>query len=406
MIIIAIFYQGETGHKERMASTETNVVRLGLMGAGGRLQTVLRLLLAEAPAGRLRVAAVYDPDPGAIRALRKNFGSGFEEMATEEALSSHPGLDWILIGSWNAFHAGQAVSALQAGKNVFCEKPLATTLEDCLAVRNAVEKSGRIFSFGLVLRYSPHYQKIRELAAGGKIGKLVSFEFNETLSFNHGGYIFGNWRRYHLHSGGHLLEKCCHDLDLAHWIIGSLPRKVASFGGRDFFTPENERHIARIGPNPQGKPAYGTWKDPHRTNPFGEGADIVDNQVAILQYANGVRATFHTNCNAGLPERRFYLCGTEGSIRADAVTGRIEWQAIGHDSRMEEINLGHAGAHAGGDEVMARALVETILHGKDPLATVRHGIESSLAAFALDRAMKEEKIIDLLPEWEKCGIRI
>jgi predicted dehydrogenase len=261
-----------------------------------------------------------------------------------------------------------------------------------------------VFAFGLVLRYSPLYGKIHELVATGRIGRIISFEFNETLGFNHGGYIFGNWRRRNANAGSHLLEKCCHDLDLVNWITGSLPVRVASFGGRDFFVPANAPYVERIGPNAEGKPAYGTWSDPGRVSPFSEGADIVDNQVAILQYANGVRATFHTNCNAGLPERRMYLCGTEGSLRGDAWTGIIELQRIGHDSKVERIDTGAGGGHAGGDEVMAQGLAGTLLEGRAPLASVEEGLQSCAAAFAIDQALEEKRVVDLDAWWKTAGI--
>jgi predicted dehydrogenase len=405
-IIIIIFYQFELPHKKNfMNAAVATPVRLGLIGSGGRLQGIVRRLLDEAPAGSIQVTAAYDPDPGSIQSLRNGLGPAFEEMGSEEGVARHPEVDWVFIGSWNVFHARQAIAALQAGKNVFCEKPLATTLNDCLAIRDAAKKSGRVFSFGLVLRYSPHYQKINELVATGKIGEIISLEFNETLGFNHGGYIFGNWRRNTVHAGSHLLEKCCHDLDLANWIVGSLPVCVASFGGKDFFLPKNEHHIRRIGPDSSGKPAYGAWPDPHGVAPFSEGADIVDNQVVILQYANGARATFHTNCNAGIPERRFYICGTEGAIRADAITGRIEWQRIGHGTRLEQVDMGHAGGHAGGDEAMTKALAGTLLEGKEPLASVEDGVRSCVVAFAIDQAMSEMKVVDLDPWWKASGIR-
>jgi predicted dehydrogenase len=381
-------------------------VRLGLIGTGGRLRGVVRRLLETAPRGSIRVTAAFDPDPGAIESLRGEVNPGFQAMATEEEVARHSGVDWVFIGSWNVHHARQALAALQAGKHVFCEKPLATTLDDCLAVREAVRKSGRTFAFGLVLRYSPHYQKVHELLAGGKIGQLVSFEFNETLGFNHGGYFFGNWRRHSAHGGSALLEKCCHDLDLANWMTGSLPVAVASFAGTDFFVPANAHHIERIGPSASGKPAYGTWDDPHRVNPFAGGADIADNQVVILQYANGVRATFHLNCNAGIQERRFYLCGTEGTIRADAITARIECQRIGHDTRAQLIDSGHAGSHSGGDEVMTQALVETLLEGKKPLASVDEGIQSCVVAFAIDEAAREKKVVHLAPRWKAAGVQL
>ena len=80
------------------------------------------------------------------------------------------------------------VAAIEAGKHVVCEKPLATTLDDCEAIRAAARRSpGGIFFFGLVLRYSPFYRRVKQLLEDGEIGRIVSFEFNETLPFFHGG---------------------------------------------------------------------------------------------------------------------------------------------------------------------------------------------------------------------------
>jgi predicted dehydrogenase len=368
-------------------------VRLGLMGCGQRLRSVVEALLL-AGGDRIEVAAVYDPDPGSQAEAFSAFGSGIVNCASEEELATLSSLDWIFVGSPNTHHARQSALALRAGKNVFCEKPLAIDLEDCLTVREAVRETGRTFAFGLVLRYSPHYQKIRDLVHSGVIGNLISFEFNETLPFNHGGYIFGNWRRQRAVAGTHLLEKCCHDLDIANWITESRPRRAASFGGRDFFIPVHESHISRIGPNTEGLPAYQTWPDPHRVNPFSEGADIVDNQVIIMEYENGVRATFHTNCNAGIPERRFYLCGTEGSLRADACTGQIEWKRIGHETRMEQFETKIKHSHAGGDAVMAQGLADTLLRNEPPLASVDEGVLACITASGVDSAMDSGKITD------------
>jgi predicted dehydrogenase len=375
----------------------TSPVKIGVLGCGMRLRYVLRNLLNAAPSGRIQVTAACDPSPGSLRALREELGISFAEEPGEEALVKRPDVDWIFIGSWNSQHARQAIAALLAGKHVFCEKPLATTLEDCLAIRDAAKKSGRVFAFGLVLRYSPFYQKLHEIVSSGRLGKLISFEFNETIGFNHGGYIFGNWRRNSKNSGSHLLEKCCHDLDLANWIIDSLPVRVASFGGLDFYVPANAKHVERVGPNADGKSAYQTWADPDRISPFAEGTDIIDNQVAILEYANGVRATFHTNCNAGILERRFYICGSEGALRGDAITGLIEVQRIGHEAKPEKIDLGIAGGHAGGDEIMAASLVETLLNGKPPLASVDEGVRSCAVAIAIDQAMHEGRVVSLSP---------
>jgi len=387
---------------ELQGMDSTSRVRIGLIGVGRRMSAVVHHLIQAAP-GRIEVAAVFDPAIHAQQGAREQFGASLTIAPSEEAILSDPSIEWVFIGSMNHQHAGQAIRALQAGKHVFCEKPLATNLSDCLAVRREALRSGRIFSFGLVLRYAPHYQKIRELIQSGAIGRLISFEFNETLTFNHGGYIFGNWRRNRDLAGTHLLEKCCHDLDLANWITGQRPVRVASFGGRDFFIPGERRQVERIGPDAKGRPAYSGWHDPEGVDPFSPGASIVDNQVVILEYSGGTRATFHTNCNAAMNERRFYLCGSEGTLRADAMTGVIEIARIGHGEKPQTILSGSSGGHAGGDEVMAQGLAATLLEGRPPLATVDDGILACIAAFGIDQALDSGQVVDLRPMWDRLA---
>ena len=132
---------------------------------------------------------------------------------------------------------------------------------------------------------------MRSLIDEGAIGDLVSFEFNETLNVDHGAYIFGNWRREREHAGTHILEKCCHDLDLANWLAGSLPVRVASFGGKDIYRPDRnalqDEARARLG----DRSPYSKWRDARSVDPFSDGVSIFDNQVVILEYAAGVRAT-------------------------------------------------------------------------------------------------------------------
>ena len=374
----------------------THPIGIGLYGCGARALRVAGHVLAAAES-RVRVTAVFDPDAASIDRARPELGQNFTACASEEDLAAHPDVNWVFVASPNVHHARQAIGALRAGKNVFCEKPLATTLGDCLAVRAAVRETGRMFAFGLVLRYSPLYRKLHTLVADGAIGRLVSFEFNETLDFHHGGYIFGNWRRRRAEAGTHLLEKCCHDLDLANWLTGSRPRRVAGFGGRGVFLPENAGQADRIGPDAAGRPAYQAWEDRHRVSPFSPGADIFDHQVAIIEYANGVRACFHTNCHAGIPERRFSLCGTEGALRADAVTGIIEWQRIGQRCPRERFETGVAGGHAGGDARMGEGLVRTMLFGDPPLSTVDDGVLAASTAFLIDEATDTGRVVEAGP---------
>ena len=103
-----------------------------------------------------------------------------------------PSVHWVAVNSPNAVHASQIIASLESGRHVFCEKPLAPKFEDCLKVRDALLRSGCKFFFGLVLRSSQFYRRIKELLDSGEIGEIISFEFNETLPFQHGGFIMGD----------------------------------------------------------------------------------------------------------------------------------------------------------------------------------------------------------------------
>jgi predicted dehydrogenase len=335
----------------------------------------------------VKVSSIFDPDSGSVARAREVFPDLVEHESFEDLLDD-PETEWIFIGSLNSLHSTQAVAAIEAGKHVFCEKPLATTLEDCLRIEDAVRKHpDRHFFFGLVLRYSPHYRRIKEILETGAIGRIVSFEFNETLPPHHGGYIHGNWRRHRTLAGSHMLEKCCHDLDLANWLVDSRPVRAASFGGLDVFIPALAGQEKEFDGRDEGGPSvYHVWTDPHGTSPFNDDKDIVDNQVAVIEYQNGVRACFHTNCHALLPERRFSICATRGALRADALAGTLEWRRIGSDEIHREFT-GEGGSHAGGDEIMVRALLETITRGTEPLAGVAEGLASARAAFLIDQAL-------------------
>ncbi len=379
---------------------------IGLIGCGGRLRNVVRGLLKATP--EVEILALCDPNPISIHTAQKFFNPAAKVYEDYRDLVRDPAVEWVMIGSWNCFHAEQAIAAFQAGKHVFCEKPLALSVADCLAMRDAWRSSGKQFAIGFTLRYSPHYRRIKEILAAGMIGKVISLEFNETVAFNHGGYIHADWRRKTAWAGSHLLEKCCHDLDLVNWMTESIVTRAASFGGCDFFTPANAHHMARLGKSPEGRDAFTTWSNSqirgNIINPFNADKDILDNQVAILQFASGCRATFHTNCAAGIPERRMYICGTEGSLRADVRGKQLEVQRMGFNTRIQNFQTDVTGGHGGGDEILCTSLADTMRHGAAPLASLEDGLRAAFAAFGIDEAQRTGTVVDLTPLWLQAEI--
>jgi predicted dehydrogenase len=374
---------------------------IGIIGCGERLRVVTGLLLKQASG--LRVSALSDPSSESVEKTKAAIAPDATAYEDHRDLLADPKIDWVMIGSWNCYHREHAVAALKAGKHVFCEKPLATNVEDALAIRDAVERSDRHFVLGFPLRYTKHYRKIYQLITGGAIGKIISLEFNETLDFNHGAYIHQDWRRWTRHAGTHLLEKCCHDVDIVNWCVGALPARVASFGGLRFFTPDNAYHIDRVGPNPDtGLRAYQHYRATNGS-PFRDDKDIVDHQIAIIEYQNGVKASFHTNCNAALPERRAYILGSEGTIRADLMTGRVELKRIGWDEPTT-VFPSVAGGHGGGDEVMVQKLARVMCSGAEAEEPFDQALSATLTCFAIDEALQRGEVVDLRPYWAKAGM--
>jgi len=381
--------------------------RLGLIGCGGRLTAVVKHLREECRRLDLEmpeVTLVHDPSEKMLARMEGILGleAPPRRAASVEELCTSDEVDWVMIGSWNCFHAEQAIAAFEAGKDVFCEKPLATTPEDCLAMRDAWKKSGRAFVIGFILRYSLHYRRMKDLIESGYIGRPLSMEFNETLAFAHGGYIHSDWRRKTEWAGTHLLEKCCHDLDLVNWLLASRPARVASFGGVDYFLPENRSEEERLAPF-QGRAAYLTWHrnktGEHVETPFNSDKDIIDNQVAILQYESGVRATFHTNCCTGLPERRMYIAGDRGTLRADVLAGTIEAARFGIDEKPVDFSTTASGGHGGGEQTLGQSLAACLYEGAESMTTLEDGLTSAFTAFGIDEAMATGQIVEMEKYW-------
>ena len=377
-------------------------VGIGVIGCGAMGLSLVQMVVENDP--RLKVIALYDPEQRSVDRALSELASSPKVCSDYTQLMDMSNVQWVMIASWNCYHHEQIVSAFKTGKHVFCQKPLALSVDECVSINRAWQQSGTTFSIGYTLRYSPHYQKMKELISNGHIGKIISMEFNETLDFNHGGYIMGDWRRLRENAGGHILEKCCHDIDLANWMVNSVARRVASFGGLNFFLPENAFHIDRIGPRNDGKAAYSTWDGLVDLNPFLSEKDIIDNQVVILEYENGVRATFHTNCNAAIPERRMYILGTEGAIRANLLTGDIHLQGIGFDTEIENKSLGIQDGHGNGDKFLAKELSDTMLHNKIPSVGLMEGLISTLTCIAIDAAMDSGTVVDMRTYWNKIEL--
>jgi predicted dehydrogenase len=378
-------------------SKETKMINVAVISAGGRGCGVTNNLLRDSD-GNVKVAAVFDPDKKQCEKAVELWHSPETAICEtyQEAINT-PGVDWVLVFSPNAFHKEHILAGFAAGKHVFSEKPLATSIEDCQEIFEAHRKSGLLFATGFVLRYSKLYRKAKELITSGKLGKVLSIDANENIAPDHGGYIMTNWRRLSKFAGPHILEKCCHDLDLINWFCDSLPSKIAAFGGLDYFIPENQHHMEKY-----GKDTFAAWPDPHRVDsPFTADKDLMDNQVGIMQYRNGIRVMFQATMANAIPERRMYFSCTEGTMVLELYSSTLRYKCLG-DEGETIINFG-ADGHGGGDAYIMKELYETMTTGTAPKCSGDEGLESAVVALAIDQAAQSNQMVDLKPVWKKLG---
>jgi len=199
---------------------------------------------AERHPERIRFVAVAEPDPVRRSAFQKVHGIP-GELAFESwdaMLDTKRGrlADAAFICTQDSMHHEPAVRALRQGYHVVLEKPISPDPGECRAIAEAARETGRLVRVCHVLRYTPFWQKVREVVDSGLIGRVIHYDHSENVSFWHFGhsYVRGPYRNK-AESSPLILAKTCHDLDLMHWIIGDKPQTVQSTGELTFYRPEN-----------------------------------------------------------------------------------------------------------------------------------------------------------------------
>ena len=152
---------------------------IGIIGCGKIAQ--VRHIPEYAGHPQARLSGFYDLNQERARELAEKWGgkaySSWEEMLAD------PGIDAVSICVANNAHAQLSIAAMQAGKHVLCEKPMATTLADCEAMVAAARESGKFLMIGQNQRLTKAHQKARELVESGTLGKILTFR----TTFGHGG---------------------------------------------------------------------------------------------------------------------------------------------------------------------------------------------------------------------------
>jgi predicted dehydrogenase len=363
---------------------------IAVIGLGQRIAHVLAAM--KEVGWDFAIAGYSDPAPVGLPILKEHGIEPGRAYSSAETLLKDGPFDLVMIGSPNHLHYEHLLASFAAGYPVFAEKPIVRTEEETFALAHHLAKAPPLY-IGLVMRSMPIVREVIARVDGGALGDVVSMDATEHLPPEHGGYLARNWRRREEWGGSFLLDKVCHDFDIFGRIANSRASRVASFGGKRIFDP------AHASENDAYSSFDAGWSGAN--DAFYSDMDVADHQNAIVEYANGVRLSFHSNSNVSLTERRWYIAGTKATMIADLVRNRLMFRGIQDRGKPERIDYGGrtADAHNGADQAMARDLLAA-LDGRAAFpVTPQDSMEAGLTVMAIDRAMREGTLIDCAKMW-------
>lgn len=203
-----------------MKKIKIGSVGLGRLGYEHAVNIATKISQAE-------LTALCDIDAARVDKVADELGVPYR-YTDFEAMCQNPELDAIVIVSPSALHPEQIALALQHGKHVFSDKPLGTTIEQCLVAEQAVAKHpDQVFMLGFMRRFDPSYIDAKARIDRGELGRviLVRSYSQDPIASIEGTLKFAQW------SGGQFLDMCVHDIDLVRWFTGSEPKQVWGIGG-------------------------------------------------------------------------------------------------------------------------------------------------------------------------------
>lgn len=193
---------------------------------------------------QIKFIAVADPNPDRRKKFQKLHhipdDMAFSSWELMMPLNGNKLADIAFICTQDRMHYEPAMRAMDLGYQIFLEKPISPVLKQCQALAQKAKETKRIVQVGHVLRFTPFFQKIKEVIQSGKLGKILQIEHTENVSYWHYGhsYVRGPYHKENF-SSPLILAKTCHDLDLIYWYLDEQPLDVRSVGALTHYCPEN-----------------------------------------------------------------------------------------------------------------------------------------------------------------------
>lgn len=369
-------------------------LRMGVIGAGGRGTIAANWANSD----RAEVVATVDTNPeGHDEFARHAKRDDFKRFGDYRELLKLDEVEAVCVTTPDRFHEEHAVAALRAGKHVYCEKPLAITIDGCDNILRAAADSGRKLMIGFNMRYMNMVRVMKEIVDSGAIGEVKAAWCRHFVG--HGGrFYYHDWHAARANGTSLLLQKASHDIDVIHWICGSFTKRVVGLGELSYFGGDKPDDL--ICPEcperdscPESESGRAGSISPHERKKvlcaFRREVDVEDNQTIVMQLESGVQACYLQNHFTPDYFRNYTFIGTEGRLENMRAPGEETSVSAGHKlirvwtrqrgdwkhyaNRDYHVKPAEEGGHSGADPRICRDFTEYVLEGKKPATSAAAG---------------------------------
>ncbi|MCX7027732.1 MAG: Gfo/Idh/MocA family oxidoreductase [Spirochaetes bacterium] len=334
-------------------------LRLGIAGLGRLGRRHAENLAWRVPGANLVAACSVLPEEleWAQRELQvpQTYGDYTRMLAEAE-------IDAVFIASSSSVHADQIISGLDRGLHVFSEKPMGISIDECLAIEEAVAAHpDKVFMVGFVRRFDPSYRSAKKMIEAGAIGipflvRSQTVDLDEYAPFQ---------VKFVPTSGGIFLDMNIHDIDIARWYLSDEVRSVYAIGGS------------------------------YVHSEFAEAKDA-DNTCALLKFATGKMAVLSVSRTAFHGhDTHTEITGSKGIIKIGMTPTRNRVELFDALGAHVECVKDFYDRFSEGFLAEAREFVECALTGKTPDMEARDGTAATRVGFALTRSFHEGTIVTL-----------
>jgi predicted dehydrogenase len=396
-----------------------NKFRIASIGCGGRSITYLHWLKQKG--FDYELAAVADPNIKNRDYVNNKFANG-KAMCFADGLDLVKAcdVDGAVIATPNHLHREPAVAAIRKGWKILLEKPVAPSTEDLKAIWSESQASSSSVIVGFVLRYAPFYQKVHQLVQDGAIGQVMVISAEELMSDRLSSlFARGNWRNDAALSGGLMLEKCCHDIDILNWFANGRAVRLSSLSRRTFLLPKDgvalhcqhcklnltcrfdrNRILESFRAEDAGE-MFDLWATSETDDAcvYGNSSGYPDHQTINIEYDNGVLCNFTVAQAQPTNTRTLRILGSKGQIYADLFRNQITvFRHTGPNNQaIETITVNHDGSGHGGSDSVITADFLNLLNGQDSPERpgLKEGVESAMMCLAADMSAKSNTVMEL-----------